>query len=108
MREIIKGVRTLGGEKFTTYATSISGCNSIRVEVGTNGLKGGDHGHGSRTYFRIEDEYGTAIYAAPVKAGEETVGFEVRLGGDSELLTVIEALKFIVEALEDGVNGKND
>lgn len=108
MREIIKNVRTLGGEKFNTYTTSISGCNIIRVEAGTNGLRGGDHGHGSRTFFRVEDAGGTAIYAAPVKDGDETVGFEVRLGGDSELYTIIDALKFIVATLEDGIKGKND
>ena len=62
--------------------------------------QGGDTGHGSRTYFRIQDLGSTDIQAHVLgKYGDE--GFEVSLGGDCELETVITALKFITKVLED-------
>lgn len=82
----------------TTWTREITSANILEVEAGTNGLKGGDTGHGSRTYFRIEDLACTDMTANVTKNG-----FEVRLGGDCELVTIIEALKFIVNTLEDQV-----
>ena len=61
---------------------------------------GGDSGHGGRTYFRIEDQGSTDIQVLPIgRYGDE--GFEVFLGGDCELETVIRALKFITKVLEE-------
>ena len=56
--------------------------------------------YGCRAYFRIQDLGGTDIRANVLGLyGDE--GFEVTLGGDCELSTVITALKFITKVLED-------
>ena len=73
----------------------IVGANILKVQAGTNGYKGGDTGHGSRTFFSIYD-----VASTDMRVIKHDNGFEVRLGGDSELETIIEALKFIVETLE--------
>ena len=78
------------------WTTEICSANIINVKAGTNGYCGGDTGHGSRTYFSIEDLGGTDM---TVKTS--STGFEVFLGGDCELATIIEALKFITKVLED-------
>ena len=88
------------GIEITTYSREIDNANILSVEAGTTGYEGGDSGHGGRTYFKIEDLGGTDIEVHPI--GEDGLeGFEVFLGGDSELNTIIDALKFIVEVLED-------
>ena len=72
------------------------------MEAGTTGYRGGDTGHGGRTYFRIKDEGGTdmGIHVMRDRFGDAE-GFEVVLGGDCELETIIRALKFITKVLEE-------
>lgn len=100
MYEIREHTRKVNGMDITTFTREIVSANVLSVEAGTNGYQGGDTGHGSRTYFRITDCGGTDI---EVKThgycGDE--GFEVFLGGDCELGTIITALKFITKVLED-------
>lgn len=91
-----KNIRVVNGETVTTYTTDIVGANILRVEAGTNGYKGGDTGYGSRTYFRITDMGSTDIRIKLDADGS----FEVSLGGDSELSTIIQALKFIRKVLK--------
>ena len=82
MYEIKENRRELfDGTKITTYTRDVVSANILQVEAGTTGYKGGDTGHGGRTYFRISDE--------------------VTLGGDCELETMIRALKFITKVLEE-------
>lgn len=97
MHEIIQGYREVNGETVTTYKRAVVNANILEVEAGTTGLCGGDSGYGGRTYIRIEDMGGTDITALPVADG----GFIVHLGGDAELVTMIEALEFVVEVLKD-------
>lgn len=101
MFEVRENERILSdGTKITTYSRSVVSANILSVEAGTTGYMGGDSGHGGRTYFRIEDEGSTDIQVHPLgRYGDE--GFEVTLGGDCELETVIRALKFITKVLED-------
>ena len=100
MFAITERTRKVYGEEIVTYTREIFSANAIEVEAGTNGYCGGDSGHGSRTYFRIQDIGGTDIRVNPLGFdGDE--GFEVFLGGDCELDTIIKALKFITKALED-------
>jgi len=88
------------GTEITTYSRKVLEANELSVEAGTTGYKGDDSGHGGRTYFKIKDVAWTDIEVQPI--GEDGLeGFEVFLGGDSELSTIIDALKFIVEVLED-------
>lgn len=92
--------KLLDGTEITTYTRDVISANLLEVEAGTTGYMGGDSGHGGRTYFRIEDRGSTDIQVLPIgRYGDE--GFEVFLGGDCELETVIRALKFITKVLEE-------
>ena len=76
----------------------IVNANIIRVAVGTNGFKGGDTGHGSRTVFEIEDLASTDMQVDVEKDGALV---RLRFGGDTELETFIEALEFALETLKE-------
>lgn len=102
MYEIRKSMRILSdGTQITTYTREVASANILSVEAGTTGYMGGDSGHGGRTYFRIHNEGGTDMKVNAYDDLFGCAGFEVTLGGDTELATIIEALKFIVKALED-------
>lgn len=107
MFAINENTKKVIGKEISTYSREIYNCNILEVEAGTTGYMGGDTGHGGRTYFKIKDLGGTDIVARPLgRYGDE--GFEVFLGGDSELETMIEALKFITKVLEDESTGVMD
>ena len=90
------------GTRITTFTREITGANMLEVEAGTNGFKGGNAEHGSRTYFRIKDLGGTDMFVKRFRAENgNTAEFEVYLGGDCELETMLRALKFVVKVLED-------
>jgi len=93
--------RIVDGVAVATEIKEFESCNMLRAEAGTTGPQGGDSGHGGRTYFSIRDIGSTDIQ---VRALSEMTrggtGFEVKLGGDTELETIIDALKFIVRVLE--------
>lgn len=74
----------------------------LTIQTGTTGYQGDDSGHGGRTYFCIEDAASTdmEIRIARDRFGD-TTSFEVFLGGDCELETMIRALKFITKVLEE-------
>lgn len=93
--EAIKRHRIIDGHEVITWQREITSANVLEVEAGTNGYKGGDSGHGSRTYFRIKDLASTDIRA---KATDD--GFSVILGGDCELETIKEALRWVLSILE--------
>lgn len=51
MFEIKENQRVLpDGTEITTYSRDIVSANILEVEAGTTGYKGGDSGHGGRTY----------------------------------------------------------
>lgn len=85
------------------HRKEIVDANIIRVEVGTTGFCGGDTGHGCRTCIRVEDRGGTAMRVTGLDTRN---GFEINLGGDSELRTFIKACEFIVETLKKEIEGK--
>lgn len=102
MYEIRENRRKLqDGTEITTYTRDVVSANILEVEAGTTGYMGGDTGHGGRTYFRIKDEGGTDIDIKPFMDKYGSEGFEVTLGGDCELETMIRVLKFITKVLED-------
>lgn len=107
MYAITEKERNIDGTIITTFSRDILNANVLEVEAGTNGYKGGDSGHGSRTYFRIENAGGTDIEAHLI-GPYGTDGIEVSLGGDCELETIIMALKFIIKVLKDGATEVND
>ena len=103
MYEINEHSRVLGdGTEITTYGREVVSANILDVEAGTTGYKGGDSGHGGRTYFRISDAACTDmdVHVLRDRYGDAT-GFEGVLGGDCELETMIRALRFITKVLED-------
>ena len=85
----------------TLYSEEFGFFNILGVTVATNGYQGGDSGHGGRTYIRLEDLSSTDIDAR-VSVGPDTNSkVEVMLGGDSELDSVIEALRWAADKLEE-------
>lgn len=92
--------RSIDGIRFKTKKREFMSCNTFLAEAGTTGYKGGDSGHGGRTFFSIKDTCCSDIETNIVE-GDGGTGFEVRIGGDTELYTIIEALKFIVQVLEE-------
>ena len=78
--------------------TEIVNCNILGVKVATNGYCGGDSGHGSRTYFKLEDLASTDINIRLLK---DKKGVEMMLGGDAELETFIQALRWAADNLEE-------
>lgn len=99
----------VSGGYFTTYQREVVSANILEVEAGTTGFCGGDSRYGCRTYFRIKDLSSTDIHPKLIERNAySNGGFEVVLGGDCELETIIGALKFIVKVLEDQKNGIND
>ena len=90
-------MRIISNNPVPAFIRDIVSANIIEVEAGTNGLHGGDSGHGSRTYIRIEDIGGTDITVTPTF---DNRGVEIILGGDCELNTIIDALKFVVKVLK--------
>ena len=90
------------GTKLTTFIREVTSANALEVEVGTNGFKGGNATHGSRTYFRITDIGNTDMFVKTVRGRNGNTGeVEFILGGDCELETIIRALKFVVKVLEE-------
>ena len=90
------------GTRITTFTREITGANMLEVEAGTNGFKGGNAEHGSRTYFRITDIGNTDMFVKTAYGRNGNTGeVEFFLGGDCELETIIRALKFVVKVLED-------
>ena len=91
------------GTRLTTFTREVTSSNAIEVEVGTNGFKGGNAEHGSRTYIRIRDLGGTDMFVKTSRRpfSNNTESAEFILGGDCELETIIRALKFVVKVLEE-------
>ena len=81
---------------------TFNSANILEVIAATNGFKGGDAGHGSRTLIRINDLAGTAIKAKVIpERVSGNGGVELMLAGDCELSTLIDGLRFAADALED-------
>lgn len=105
MYEIKRQRRVLpDGTEIETFSREVASANILEVEAGTTGYMGGDGGHGGRTYLRIADAGGTDIQARALGRYADE-GFEAVLGGDCELETLIEALRFAARALEEQSEG---
>lgn len=88
------------GTEMPVYSREIDDANILGVEAGTTGFMGGDSGHGGRTFFRIAN-LGSTDIRVKLSGEDGCDGFAVMLGGDSELRTMIKALKFITWVLEE-------
>jgi hypothetical protein len=88
--------------KITTKTKSIVNAALFEVEVGTTGLRGGDSGHGGRSYLRFKDQASSDFKISVVSSGESGNGEVVlTFGGDAELENLIEALQFALDVLKE-------
>lgn len=80
----------------------IHNCNILKVRVGTTGYCGGDGGHGGRSFIEITDYSSTAWDATTIHRDPfgDVRSIRIDLAGDSELETIIEALRFAADNLE--------
>jgi hypothetical protein len=85
--------------EIVTLDKQFFGAAVLRVEVGTTGLRGGDTGHGGRTFVRLVNEGGDMHF----KVGKDDVS--LIFGGDSELEVLIEGLEFALEVLRKSKDG---
>ena len=74
--------------------------NTLGITVGTNGYQGGDSGHGGRTYICIQDLGSTDIDARVSRSSDDSLNVEIILGGDSELDSLIDSLRWAADSLE--------
>ncbi len=95
-----KRIRTIDSSRVTTWSREITNCNILEAEAGTNGYQGGDTGHGSRTYLRIRDLASTDIRCNVEGDKYGCKSIEIILGGDAELETMKEALRWMLSVLE--------
>ena len=95
---------TIDNIQIETESKELVNANILEVEVGTTGYRGGDSGHGGRTYIKLQDHSSTDIRVR-VNCGEwhslmSEGPLEIALGGDAELDTFIDALEFAVKTLK--------
>lgn len=84
---------------FRLYKKEIFDACIINITAGTTGYKGGDAGHGGKTFIKIEDIGGTDIHFE-VKQTENEKSLIISLYGDAELNVMIKALEWIVKILK--------
>ena len=98
----VRRTREVNGKTVTTWERDVVSCNILEVEAGTNGYQGGDTGHGSRTYLRIKDQGGTDMHCNVTRSPFDSSAYEIEitLGGDTELETMKEALRWMLSILE--------
>lgn len=116
MYAIEENDRLVDGIHVPTFKREIISANILEVEAGTTGFKGGDSGHGGRTFFSIEDGANSDLRVKLVKNEGSPVyietlelkRIEVMLGGDCELESIVTGLKFITKVLEDQMNQVHD
>lgn len=98
----VRHTREVDGKSITTWERDVVSCNILEVEAGTNGYQGGDTGHGCRAYLRIKDQ-GCTDMRCTVKRNsydDRANEIEITLGGDTELETMKEALRWMLSILE--------
>ena len=103
MRNIEASTVNLDNTTIKTFATDIWDACNLEVEAGTTGFKGGDSGHGCRTYIRLTPYSGADIDVIKNEDGD----IEIIGAGDAELRVLLEAFKFITQELEDEIEGRN-
>ena len=96
--------KNVNGVSIPTFGASYDTCNMLSVEVGTNGFRGGDSGHGSRTYLSFENGYNTDMCVSIDGVQYSADKIELMFGGDSELEMVISALEYAVKTLKNQTN----
>ena len=96
----VHGEVVYGGKIIPTVTTKTP---FTKVTCGTNGYKGGDWGHGSRTYVKVEGGVLSDYEVRKIDEGEDgaSSGFEIAVGGDWELDSMIETFEAIASNLKN-------
>jgi hypothetical protein len=95
-------VRTVGGTQINTLRTAFPNCCVLEVEAGTTGKRGGDSGHGGRTYIHLKDLASCDLAATVNPPGEGPNGKTITIiaGGDAELEVLKQALSSALSFIE--------
>lgn len=97
--------------KIPCFEKTFVSANELCVAVGTTGHKGGDSGHGGRTYFRLTNDCCTDMNVSVIDEHsyehdfDSANGVTIMLGGDCELDTFYECLRYAVNILEKHTKG---
>ena len=81
------------------YATIYGGCNQLEVDAYTTGLVGGN---ASIHNFSIRETMGGQWHIDEAKSDNMNLELSLTFYGDSELITMIKALRLIADGLEFG------
>lgn len=74
-------------------------CDILKVTAGTNGIQGGDSGHGGKTFIKFKITGGDMSISVKDKPFIETTDVVISFGGDWELVALIDALKFAIASI---------
>lgn len=90
----------IDGEKVDVKSKEFGNICIIEATAGTNGWKGGDNGHGCRTYLRIKNVASTYMHCT-VNGGKRVQAEDIiiDLGGDAELDVFTQALSFALSTI---------
>lgn len=94
-------VQVIDGVSVNTIRGEIVSANILECSVGTTGRRGGDRGHGGRTFIRMDFRNSDAL---KVEAFDPGV-VEIALAGDCELKTLTGALEFMSLVLSNSQDG---
>ena len=83
------------------HSSEFGSFNTLGITVGTNGYQGGDSGHGGRTYICIHNLGSTDMDASVSNPSDVGPKVEMILGGDSELDSIIDGLRWAADKLEE-------
>ena len=103
MYEIEKGMKKINGEAVETFQRTVR-TPSVRlaVEAGTTGYKGSaSRSAGGRTYIRIVCHKGDFCFDPFFDDEGTVVGFEIGACGDAALDSIMKALDFARDAIND-------
>ena len=95
----------LGNEEVAEVSEEFVSCNILSTRVATTGPKGGDSGHGCRTYIQFEDCASTDMSVSFVDDNNKlheiphVKSVKINFGGDTELNTLADSFLFLSKQL---------
>ena len=103
MYAINEEVKKINGELVETFEREVVNGNTLlRVEAGTTGYKGGCcRDTGSRSYLCIDCLCGDFHFSEVTDEDGTAVGVQIACCGDDGLNTLVKALEFAVQAMND-------
>ena len=103
MYAIEERLQKINGETVETFCReALDGDTALLVEAGTTGYKGGNRrSAGGRTYFSIVCECGDYHFSLVKNNEDKVVGMDIACCGDDGLNTLMKALEFAHEAIND-------